>query len=144
MPKKIYRKLPSDYAVCIFEECPMAETCLHLLALKKLQKKETYLRLINPKRCAQDDTCKYYRDSRKVTYAFGFTNFQKKMYPAQYQIFMRTLIKKFGRNPYFERRRGETPLPPKEQEIVLAALRKAGIKEDMAFDHYQEQINLYD
>ncbi|MBR5051738.1 MAG: hypothetical protein IKW91_00765 [Bacteroidaceae bacterium] len=144
MPRKIYKTLPSDYAVCILEECPMAETCLHVLALKKLQKKETYMRLINPQKCTTSNTCKYYRDSRKVTYAFGFTNFQQRMYPAQYQIFMRTLIKKFGRNSYFERRRGETALPPKEQEIVLAALRKAGVKEDMEFDRYQEQINYFD
>ncbi len=66
------------------------------------------------------------------------------MFPGQYQTFMTTLIGKFGRNAYFERRRSETALSPKEQEIVLAALRKAGITEEMKFDAYEENVNWYD
>lgn len=77
-------------------------------------------------------------------YARGFTGFQKRMFPGQYRTFMQTLIGTFGRNAYFERRRGETPLPPAEQETIIAALRKAGVTEDLTFDHYEEQINYCD
>jgi hypothetical protein len=122
----------------------MAATCLHQIAYPLLLKSETYLRLINPKKCSKDRKCPFYRDSKPVTYAFGFTNFQKKMFPGQYQTFMCTLIGKFGRNAYFERRRGDSPLSPKEQEIVLAALQKAGIKEKIPFDKYEDIINWYD
>ena len=54
------------------------------------------------------------------------------------------LMREFSRNPYFERRRGETALAPKEQHIVLQALRKAGVTEDLKFDTYEENINWYD
>ena len=57
---------------------------------------------------------------------------------------MYTLIGKFGRNAYFERRRGDSPLSPKEQETVLAALLKAGITENIPFDKYEDIINWYD
>ena len=144
MPKKTYRALPTDYSVCQHTDCPMAATCLHLIAYPKLLKSETYLRLINPKKCSKNRKCPFYRDSKPVTYAFGFTNFQKKMFPGQYQTFMYTLIGKFGRNAYFERRRGESPLSPKEQEIVLEALQKAGITEKIPFDKYEDIINWYD
>ena len=50
----------------------------------------------------------------------------------------------FGRNPYFERRRGEFPLSPKEQRIVLNALRRVGVTEELRFDHYEESVNWYD
>lgn len=144
MPKKNYPTLPKDYTVCICEGCTMAATCLHQVAYPILQESETILELINPKMCTKDNKCKFYRDSRPVTYACGFTNFQKRMFPEQYQSFMKTLIGEFGRNAYFQRRRGELPLPPKEQEIVRAALRKAGVTEDLPFDRYEEQINYCD
>ena len=69
---------------------------------------------------------------------------QSRMFPAQYQQFMSILMSHFGRNPYFERRRGEFPLSPKEQRIVLNALRRVGVTEELRFDHYEESVNWYD
>ena len=57
---------------------------------------------------------------------------------------MTMLIAKFGRNAYFERRRGERLLSPKEQVIILAALRQAGVTGEMEFDQYVENVNWYD
>ena len=144
MPRKTYSTLPADYKVCLHEDCPMAATCLHQMAFASLLESETYLHLINPRKCSKSNECKFYRDAKPVMYAYGFTGFQKKMFPQQYQTFMKTLIAKFGRSNYFERRSGRLPLSPKEQEIVLAALHKAGITEDLPFDHYEEQVNYCD
>ena len=76
-----------------------------------------------------------------ITYVRGFTNFQKQIFPEQYLNFMNRLIGKFGRNPYFERRRGETVLSPKEQAIVQQALKQSGVTEDLKFDHYEKNLN---
>ena len=94
--------------------------------------------------CTRDEACPYFRDSAPVTYARGFTGMQSRMFPAQYQQFMSILMSHFGRNPYFERRRGEFPLSPKEQRIVLNALRRVGVTEELRFDHYEESVNWYD
>lgn len=48
------------------------------------------------------------------------------------------------RNGYFERRRGDSALSPKEQETVLSILKAAGVTEEMKFDSYEENINWYD
>ncbi|MGN0225642.1 MAG: DUF6078 family protein [Prevotella sp.] len=144
MPKKEYTSLPSGYAVCEHIDCKLASTCLHQLAYDQLMQRETYLRLLNPRKCSKDENCEFYRDNKPIVYARGFTNFQKRMFPDQYQKFMRLLIGKFSRNPYFERRRGETALSPKEQEIVLNALKQVGVTEVMKFDGYEENINWYD
>ena len=144
MPKRNYSTLPADYPVCILEDCPMAATCLRQTAFSDLRESETFLRLINPRKCQKSSECKFYRDASPVRYARGFTGFQKRMYPQQYQTFMRTLIMEFGRTNYFELRSGRLSLSPKEQQAVLAALHKAGITEDLPFDHYEEHINYCD
>ena len=136
---------PIDYAVCQQQDCPRAEKCLHQIAYRPLiEQPATVLRLLNPTLCTRDGACPYFRDSAPVTYARGFTGMQSRMFPAQYQQFMSILMSHFGRNPYFERRRGEFPLSPKEQRIVLNALRRVGVTEELRFDHYEESVNWYD
>jgi hypothetical protein len=63
--------------------------------------------------------CTHYRDSKPVRYAVGFTKMQKMMFPQQYERFSNQLKGKFGRNPYFERRNGQHPMPPEEQQLIL-------------------------
>ena len=141
MAKRYYTSLPSGYAVCQHADCPMAETCLHQLAYPQLLQTETYLRLLNPERCTKSETCEFYRDNKPVIYARGFTNFQQKMFPQQYSAFMQKCISHWSRNPYFERRRGDRPMPPSEQEFILNTLREVGVTEEMQFDSTEENIN---
>ena len=106
-----------------------------------MEQNEEYLQLINPARCSKDESCIYYRDKKPVIFARGFTNFQKHMYPQQYDQFMTTLILHFGRNQYFKRRRGDILLPPEEQEVIRQMLEKVGADSKMEFDNYEEHIN---
>ena len=140
-PKKEYTSLPITYPVCEHSSCPMAATCLHQTAYSTLMEHAEYLRLINPTRCSKDEACTYYRDKKPVIFARGFTNFQKRMYPQQYDKFMTTLILHFGRNQYFKRRRGDILLPPEEQEVIRLMLEKVGADSKMDFDKYEENIN---
>lgn len=144
MPKKLYKSIPKNYLVCQHSDCPMAATCLRQISYTELLENEEFIHLINPNKCSKDVTCKYLRDNQPIMYARGFTNFQKRMFPDQYLKFMNQLIATFGRNPYFERRRGETALSPKEQAIVLKALKRAGVTEEMKFDKYEENLNWND
>lgn len=141
MPKKEYTSLPKDYPVCEHSSCPLAATCLHQTAYSTLLEHADYLRLINPTRCCKNEACTYYRDKKPVIFARGFTNFQKRMYPQQYDKFMTTLILHFGRNQYFKRRRGDILLPPEEQEVIRLMLEKVGADSKMDFDKYEEHIN---
>ena len=102
------------------------------------------MQVVNPERCIQGEGCKYFRDNTPVIYAKGFLNFQKKMTQEQYQKFLDILQSKFGRNPYFERRNGNTLLTPGEQTVILEALRKVGIKDAYKFDTYIESFDLND
>lgn len=142
MPKKENTSLPTNYPVCEHNSCPMAATCLHHIAYSILMEQNAeLLRLINPTRCSKDEACAYYRDKKPVIFARGFTNFQKRMYPQQYDQFMTTLILHFGRNQYFKRRRGDILLLPEEQEVIRLMLKKVGADSKMDFDKYEEHIN---
>ena len=120
----------------------MAATCLrHIAYTMMMEQKEEYLRLINPSRCSKDESCIYYRDKKPVIFARGFTNFQKHMFPQQYDQFMTTLCFHFGRNQYFKRRRGDIHISPEEQEVIRQMLEKVGADSKMEFDNYEEHIN---
>lgn len=144
MPKKFYTSLPAGYAVCQHSDCVMAETCLHQIAYPTMLAENDILRLVNPSMCSKDALCKYYRSNAPITYARGFAHFQKRMFPEQYNRFSTMLIDRFGRNAYYERRRGDTALTPEEQRIVLDALKQVGITEEMKFESYEENTNWYD
>ena len=136
-----YKDIPKNYPLCMHTDCPKADNCLHQLAFRQHAKLGSYLRLINPAQCTQQDNCPHYADLKPVIFAKGFTNFQKKMFPGQYDKFMSLLILHFGRNAYYLRRRGDILLPPDEQEIIKAALKRSGITTQMEFDEYTEGIN---
>lgn len=144
MPKKFYTSLPEGYPICQHADCKMAQTCLHQLAYEPLLETDNILYLINPNKCSKDENCENYRDCKPVVYARGFAHFQKRMFPDQYQQFMSILVNTFSRNGYFERRRGDTALSPKEQDIVLSALRQVGVTEELKFKSYEENTNWYD
>ena len=144
MPKKFYTSIPSGYAVCQHSDCPMAETCLHQIVYPTMLEKNDILSVLNPGRCSKDAKCKFYRSNTPITYARGFAHFQKRMFPDQYDRFSMILMSTFGRNAYYERRRGDTALTPKEQRIVLNASKQVGVTEEMKFESYEKNTNWYD
>lgn len=144
MPKKLYTSIPPRYEVCLHADCSKADVCLHQIAYQKLLSGQTTLYLINPKMCKKNARCQFFRNSTPVRYARGFTGFQKQMYPDQYAKFSSILRSEFGRNPYFERRKGLRPLSPSEQDLILNALQRVGVKEKLEFDAYEDEISWYD
>lgn len=136
--------IPHAYAACLHADCPLSGHCLRQVAYKELLSTSDRFCIVNPSQCSKDDSCRYYRNSAPVRYARGFTGMQKRMYPEQYATFMQILLGRFSRTTFFERRRGERPMPPGEQAIVLEALRRAGVAEPMDFDAYEEGIDWQD
>ena len=138
---RIYEDIPAEYPLCMHADCPKTESCLRQLAFRRHAELGMFLKLINPALCTKQSNCPHYVSNQPVRFAKGFTNFQKQMYPDQYDKFMTTLICHFGRNQYFKRRRGDIVLSPDEQEEIKAVLEKVGVNHPMEFDQYIEAIN---
>ncbi|QUT70196.1 hypothetical protein INE82_00963 [Bacteroides thetaiotaomicron] len=126
MLNKFYTSIPTNYPICGYSDCPMAATCLHQIVYATMLENKEYIHLINPNRCNKNETCSYYRDNKPITYVRGFTNFQKQIFPEQYLNFMNRLIGKFGRNPYFERRRGGNSSIPQRASDSTTSLEAIG------------------
>ena len=120
MPKKLYEDVPDGYPVCLHGDCPLAEDCLHRLAYHVLIGQSDILRVVNPNHCVKDQSCPYFRSAVPVRCACGFTAMQQNMLPGQYRTFMAILVERFGRNSYYERRRGGHP------SFAAGARRRAG------------------
>ena len=51
------------------------------------------------------------------------------------------LMRHFSRRTYYRVRKGERPLSPSEQQVVLNALKRCGVKEPKDFDAYFEEYD---
>jgi len=136
--------VPGNFTLCLNADCPLAAQCLHQIVRKMIPTDKQVLHVYNPEAVRGGEDCKYFRALKLDRYAKGFTRFQEEMKPRQYVMFSGLLMAYFGRNPYYERRRGERLLSPAEQQVVLQALHKAGIEEDLEFDGYEYRINWID
>lgn len=136
--------VPGNFPLCLNADCPLAERCLHYMVRKMVPAKELVLHVFNPEAVKGGEDCEHFRALKLDRYAKGFIRFQEEMKPRQYAVFSGSLMAHFGRNAYYERRRGERLLPPTEQKVVLNALHRAGIAEDFEFDDYEYRINWTD
>ncbi|MDY4038726.1 MAG: DUF6078 family protein [Prevotella sp.] len=120
---------------------PLRGHCLRAWAWNHRDSSVRRYVVLNPDLARPDGRCPFYCDDRPQHYALGFTNFQGRMYPGQYRQFMSACIARFGRNPYFMRRRGETPMPPSEQAFIRRVLKHVGAPEDLDFYGLEERVN---
>lgn len=137
-------EIPYHFALCGEAECACAGTCLRHIAYLQQAETAKVMTVLNPRFCAKDDACTYYRDAEPIVYARGFTRMQKRMLPDQYDKFLWTLIAHFGRNPYFERRNGKRLLSPDEQEQIAYVAQQVGVTEEFKFDRYEYRYNWKD
>ena len=143
MKKIAYKEVPYGFIHCLEADCPMAEHCLRQIAMRALPKDELSVRILNPQIANPSEKCKFFRSDEPQIYARGFKNMQKQMLLGQYNELMYRLIGKFGRNPYFERRRGARLCTPKDMLKVKTALKELGL-EHLEFDAYEEHTNWMD
>lgn len=143
MNKINYNEVPYGFMHCLEADCPMANHCLRQMAMQAVPKNQISVPIINPQLPEQSENCRFYRSDEPQVYARGFTNMQKQMLPGQYDTFRYRLIGKFGRNPYFERRKGARLCSPSEIKVVKSALKEIGL-EHLEFDAYEKHLNWTD
>ena len=143
MKKIDHKEVPYGYSHCLRADCPMAEHCLHQIAAQAVTNDIICFDILNPQLVEPSENCRFFRSDEPQVYARGFKNMQKQMLPGQYDTFRYRLIGKFGRNPYFERRKGARLCTPKDMLEVKAALKEQGL-EHLEFDAYEERVNWSD
>lgn len=77
-----------------------------------------------------------FRPNKKVRYAAGFVSLLESLPHKQMLSVIPGLMRHFSRRTYYRVRKGERPLSPSEQQVVLNALKRCGVKEPKDFDAY--------
>lgn len=135
-----FNEMPSGYALCIINSCPMSAHCLRQLAMQSKVKKDKIITIVNPHLTKPSESCEFYRSDQIATFAKGFSKMKEQMLPGQYNSFMSQLKDRFGRTGYFEHRRGERLCTPDDIAFIQEVLDHLGLPH-LPFDDYVEQIN---
>lgn len=140
--------MPKDYIYCPAADgaCPRAPHCLRAIAYRQLTATEAPtklgpIRIVHPACVANAaDGCEYYRDSTPVRFARGMTKlFDEIPHRLEADIRRRIMACFSCRSYYFQSRKGERLITPKEQQDIANVFRRAGLKAEPEFDDYVEE-----
>ena len=135
-------KVPNEYALCTQNDCPKAATCLRHAAVAMMPSDVRTWRIVSPAYLAQTEgECPYYRSTEKVVYARGFVRMIRSLPVSISETVAKKLITRFGRNAYYDMRKGKRAIAPAEQEIILTVVAECGAQQEFLFDAYEEMYS---
>ena len=132
-------EVPTNYTLCIRRECPKAETCLRHVATLMIPADVMKWSILSPAYLAQiEGECPHYHSAEKVRYARGFVRMIRTLPVNVSEMVAHKLIARFGRNAYYDMRKGKRAIAPAEQEIILTVVAECGAQQEVVFDSYEE------
>ena len=78
-----------------------------------------------------------YRSAEKVQYARGFVRMVRTLPVNISEMVMHKLIAHFGRNGYYDMRKGKLAIAPAEQEVIRTVVAECGAQQEVEFDSYE-------
>lgn len=134
--------MPSQYLLCLNQQCPKASTCLRQLAEQSTPSDVKYWNIISPKHLSTlKGDCPYYRSCEKVRFAKGFVGILENLPHKEMQTVISRLIAHFNQRTYYRVRKGERALSPSEQRSVLRIIKNSGTTKPLDFDTYYEDYD---
>ena len=136
---KIGEIIPVNYTLCIKRDCPKAAMCLRYKATLMIPAEVHTWSILSPAYLAQTEgECPHYRSAEKVRYARGFVRMIRTLPVNISEMVAQKLIARFGRNAYYDMRKGKRAIAPAEQEIILTVVAECGAQQEVVFDSYEE------
>ena len=131
--------VPVNYTLCIKRDCPKAAMCLRYKATLMIPADVMKWSILSPAYLAQTEgECPHYRSAEKVKYARGFVRMIRTLPVNISEMVAQKLIARFGRNAYYDMRKGKRAIAPAEQEIILNVVAECGAQQEVVFDSYEE------
>ena len=136
--KKTSEKVPTNYTLCIKGDCPKAANCLRHVAVAMMPAEVQRWSIVSPAYLAQmEGECPMYRSAEKVRYARGFVRMVRTLPVNISEMVMHKLIARFGRNGYYDMRKGKLAIAPAEQEVIRTVVAECGAQQEVEFDSYE-------
>ena len=132
------REVPNNYTLCIKSDCPKAANCLRHVAVAMMPTEVQKWSILSPAYLAQiEGECPMYRSAEKVQYARGFVRMMRTLPVNVSEMVMHKLIACFGRNGYYDMRKGKRPIAPADQEVIRTVVAECGAQQEAEFDGYE-------
>ena len=132
---KTSEKVPTNYTLCIKGDCPKAANCLRHVAVAMMSAEVQRWSIVSPAYLAQmEGECSMYRSAEKVQYARGFVRMVRTLPVNISEMVMHKLIARFGRNGYYDMRKGKLAIAPAEQEAIRTVVAECGAQQEVEFD----------
>ena len=134
-------EVPTSYTLCIKGDCPKAAMCLRYKATQMMPAEVQKWSIFSPAYLAQmKGECPHYRSAEKVQYARGFVRMIRTLPVNISEMVAHKLIARFGRNAYYDMRKGKRAIAPTEQEVIIAVVAECGAQQEVVFDSYEENF----
>ena len=135
------RTVPTNYMLCIKSDCPKAATCLRYKATQMMPTEVKTWSILSPTFLEQmEGECPHYRSVEKVRYARGFVRMIRTLPVNISEMVAQKLIARFGRNAYYDMRKGKRAIAPAEQEVIRTVVAECGALQEVVFDSYEENF----
>ena len=139
LQEEAFRQKADHYLVCFIDSCPLHEQCLRWQTGQYIDPKLLVYNAINPRNPENgSDHCPMFRKKQRVMMKRGMTNLYHEMPGYMEHQIRHSLIGQWGRKNYFEMRRGDRLITPKQQQDVLDTCRYFGWQGPIVFDGEQE------
>jgi hypothetical protein len=136
-----WKDVPSGWALCFNQSCPLHEHCLRFQAGVLAPSDLTVTRCVTP-RVLTGERCKVFTSMEPTKMARGFTTIYQKVLKRDYtslRKFMTNLLS--GKRYYYEYKRGERLLSPEQQSDIRELFASFGYKDSVQFDSYEETLH---
>ena len=131
-------EVPTNYTFCIKSDCPKAAICVRHRATQMMSAEVQKWSILSPAYLAQiEGDCPHYRSAEKVQYARGFVRMIRTLPVNISEMVAHKLIARFGRNAYYDMRKGKRAIAPAEQEVIIAVVAECGAQQEVVFDSYE-------
>lgn len=125
-----------NVALCSGNGCTVAALCHRATGYKTITSEDKTLRVVNPMIVTSNDQCPMFSRKQSVRYAKGFLNMEQNLPRSVFETIKKSLLDHFGKNPYYEMRKGTRLISPKDQQYFAAQFLMQGITDPYPFDEY--------
>ena len=130
--------VPSWYAICTNDHCPLKQDCLRYLAGSNAPESLETALCVMPQ-MAKDGHCRLFDKKNVVVMAAGFTTLYDQVLKADYTNMRKTITKYLhGVKMYYEYKHGKRPLNQGQQQEIRQIVRDYGYSWEVQFDSYSE------
>lgn len=128
-----------NVALCSSNGCKVADLCRRAMGYKTISIKDKTLTIVNPMLTTGDENCPMYSHLETVRMAKGFIKLQDELPRSKFDAVKQKLLTHFGKNPYYEMRKGKRLISPEEQGYIAETIRTIDATITDPFNEYVEQ-----